>query len=512
MLPPFKMKLYYFSLSAPCRAVLLLCKEAQIPYDAVKVDLTTSEHMSIKFTEMSPGHSVPVIKDEKLTLFDGITILRYLSSKFKLKEKWYPSDITLRAKVDLYLDWHHNLRKTSTAALELTTGLRMSTFTFSSEQDPGELDKIAGVMKAYLDSIAILETAFLDKQDYLAGDELTIADLTAATEISFHQLMNTDLKSSSPKVAQWYERVTSQLQQWKSVHTEFDAFTKTTLDHMKKLQDNQQKAKKYGKDAKGGQKPPDICHTVYFPGAPHEVYTILTDEAQLTKAIGTPCKFSACNGGKFNLGDTISGTNLIFLQDVRILQSWRSNDWPQNTFSTVKLTLEKVENGTELTMTQLDVPDAFVKKTDDWWLNFFWGHLGAVLTRNIFQQVFFENAKPRDIYELLMDSAKLTKYTKTKCEIGRGVGGDFSLYDNTITGKNVELVTDAKIVQKWRNQDWPAWHYSTVTIEIKRVAGGTDLMFSQTAVPVDKYRLVQEGWDKNFWRKIHKEIPIPVKA
>jgi len=51
-----------------------------------------------------------------------------------------------------------------------------------------------------------------------------------------------------------------------------------------------------------------------------------------------------------------------------------------------------------------------------------------------------------------------------------------------------------------------------VTIEIKRVAGGTDLVFSQTAVPVDKYRAVQEGWDKNFWRKIQKEIPIPIKA
>jgi activator of HSP90 ATPase len=43
----------------------------------------------------------------------------------------------------------------------------------------------------------------------------------------------------------------------------------------------------------------------------------------------------------------------------------------------------------------------------------------------------------------------------------KGVGGDFTLYDGQINGKNVELITDAKIVQKWRMQDWPAWHFST---------------------------------------------------
>jgi hypothetical protein len=47
-----------------------------------------------------------------------------------------------------------------------------------------------------------------------------------------------------------------------------------------------------------------------------------------------------------------------------------------------------------------------------------------------------------------------------------------------------------------------------VTLDIKKVAGGTDLMFSQTAVPVDKYRAVQEGWDRKFWSKMQREIPI----
>lgn len=501
------MKLYYFPISGPCRAVWLFLKEVQIPFEGIKIDLTQSEQMSTKFTELSPMHSVPVIKDATITLHEVGAILRYLANKFRLNQ-WYPTETTQRAKVDQYLDWHTHLRKSSVAALEITTGLRTSTFTFSAEQDPNEMDKVAVVMKNYLDCIAVLESSFLDKTDFLAGDHMTIADVLAVTEITFHQLMNTELKGSAPKVAQWYERVTSQLQHWKSIHAEFEQFAKVTADHQKKMQENQIKAKRYGKDAKGGQKPPDVSHTVYFPTNAHEVYLMFTDEAQLSKAIQIPCKIHACNGGKFSYGDIVSGTTLIFLQDLKILQSWRSNDWPQNVFSTVKITLEKIEGGTELTMTQSDVPDAFLQKTDAWWSGFFWKHLEAVLTRNIIQQVFFENAKPREIYELLMDSAKLTKYTRTKCEIGRGVGGDFTLYDNLITGKNLELVTDTKIVQKWRMSDWPTWHFSTVTMEIKRVAGGTDLMFSQVAVPVDKYRAVQDGWDKNFWRKMQREIQL----
>ncbi len=35
------------------------------------------------------------------------TIMRYLCQKYKLPDHWYPSDLTRRAKVDEYLDWHH---------------------------------------------------------------------------------------------------------------------------------------------------------------------------------------------------------------------------------------------------------------------------------------------------------------------------------------------------------------------------------------------------------------------
>ena len=38
-------------------------------------------------------------------------ILRYLITRYKLPEHWYPTDPCKRARVDEYLSWHHlNLR------------------------------------------------------------------------------------------------------------------------------------------------------------------------------------------------------------------------------------------------------------------------------------------------------------------------------------------------------------------------------------------------------------------
>eukprot|EP01100_Stratorugosa_tubuloviscum_P015864 TRINITY_DN958_c0_g2_i3.p1 TRINITY_DN958_c0_g2~~TRINITY_DN958_c0_g2_i3.p1 ORF type:complete len:274 (-),score=125.45 TRINITY_DN958_c0_g2_i3:108-929(-) len=258
-----------------------------------------------------------------------------------------------------------------------------------------------------------------------------------------------------------------------------------------------------------GTKSLDICHTIFFLQVQHiDVFFLqLTTEATLSKLLGSACTFNSTNGGNFTLCDSsVTGRNLILLQDVRILQSWRASEWPANMSSTVKIVFEKLDSGgTEVTLTQSDVPEPFIKKTDDWWQTFF-NRVEGVLARNLVQQIFFENASPHEIYELLLDSVKMTKYARAKCEVGRGVGSEFEFYDATIRGRNVELVTDAKIVQKWRAQDWPQWHFSTVTIEMKRVTGGTELNFLQIAIPFDKFRLVSETWEKNFWRKMQKEI------
>ena len=162
---------------------------------------------------------------------------------------------------------------------------------------------------------------------------------------------------------------------------------------------------------------------------------------------GGVTEFSEKPGGKFvYLDGTVEGSNLYLQTNRRLLQSWRVSDWPAGKNSTVRINAEpEGQNGTQLIVVQQDVPPNFLKKTDELWSLHFWKPMGGVLVRNILQQLFFDNLSPHTMYRLLTDSAICSRLTKSKCEIGRGVGTEISLLDGVMTGKNVELITDVKV-------------------------------------------------------------------
>jgi predicted enzyme related to lactoylglutathione lyase/uncharacterized protein YndB with AHSA1/START domain len=109
---------------------------------------------------------------------------------------------------------------------------------------------------------------------------------------------------------------------------------------------------------------------------------------------------------------------------------------------------------------------------------------------------------PHEAYEMLMDSEKHTQITGQEAKIGREVNQEFSAYDGHITGFNVELQKDRKIVQKWRMKDWPEHHHSLVAISFRKVANGTKVTLTQSGVPGDKYAFIWEGWYNFYWNKM----------
>jgi len=80
-------------------------------------------------------------------------------------------------------------------------------------------------------------------------------------------------------------------------------------------------------------------------------------------------------------------------------------------------------------------------------------------------------AKPEDVYEALMDSKKHSRFTGGKCVISRKVGGTFSVFDGYAEGENLELVKGKRIVQSWRDTDFPEGKYSKVTFSLKKIKG-----------------------------------------
>ena len=120
------------------------------------------------------------------------------------------------------------------------------------------------------------------------------------------------------------------------------------------------------------------------------------------------------------------------------------------------------------------------------------------MSKPIQQTVTFK-ASPHEVYEALMDSKKHAAFSGGKARISRKVGGPIMAYDDYITGKNVELTPDQKIVQTWRAVDWSEGYYSRVVFLFTAVPEGTRLDFTHTDVPEGTEEEFTQGWIDNYW-------------
>jgi activator of HSP90 ATPase len=125
-------------------------------------------------------------------------------------------------------------------------------------------------------------------------------------------------------------------------------------------------------------------------------------------------------------------------------------------------------------------------------------------TKTIKLEVTIKNAIPEQIYEIFMDSRKHADLISSSAEIKREAGGKFNIYDDYITGRNIELVENEKIVQEWRGEEecWPKNHFSILTITLEKVYGGTKLMLNQEKVPAECADYFEKGWHDFYFNPL----------
>ncbi|WVZ92575.1 hypothetical protein U9M48_038626 [Paspalum notatum var. saurae] len=118
--------------------------------------------------------------------------------------------------------------------------------------------------------------------------------------------------------------------------------------------------------------------------------------------------------------------------------------------------------------------------------------------------------RAKDIYEILMDENRWKGFTQSNARISREVGGEFSLFDGSITGVNEELQEGKLISQKWRFGSWPDGLYSSVRLVFDEPESGvTIIKLKQTDVPEeDKYgnatvvENTERGWRELIFQRI----------
>jgi len=112
------------------------------------------------------------------------------------------------------------------------------------------------------------------------------------------------------------------------------------------------------------------------------------------------------------------------------------------------------------------------------------------------------DARPHDVYEMLMDEKKHTQLTRGTASISRDIGGVVSTKNGYSSGRIIELVPGSKIFQSWCAADWPKNLSSTITISLFYISGKTKLSFVQRGVPAQQYEEIKLWWRDRYWHPI----------
>ncbi|XP_033106966.1 glutathione S-transferase theta-1-like [Anneissia japonica] len=198
--------IYYDVVSQPSRAVLIFCKMNGIAYTGKHIQLKKGDHLSPEYTSFNPAQVVPTIKDGDFYLGESVAILRYLAAKYKVADHWYPADLQARARVDAYLAWQHTGLRAP--CLDVVMEEVFAVVLMGKPCDPKELKRKIGKLTP---SFKKFETIFLKDQKFVCGEQISVADIMALSEIV--QVLTCpsckDFLKDFPKIAAWKERVES---------------------------------------------------------------------------------------------------------------------------------------------------------------------------------------------------------------------------------------------------------------------------------------------------------------
>ena len=124
----------------------------------------------------------------------------------------------------------------------------------------------------------------------------------------------------------------------------------------------------------------------------------------------------------------------------------------------------------------------------------------------IHQEIVFK-ASPERVYGALTDAKQFSAFTGgAPAEISREAGGAFSCFGGMITGRNLELLPNRRLVQAWRAGNWGEGIYSVVRFELEAKGGETRLVFDHSGFPDEQRPHLEGGWQAMYWDPLRKYL------
>jgi len=112
----------------------------------------------------------------------------------------------------------------------------------------------------------------------------------------------------------------------------------------------------------------------------------------------------------------------------------------------------------------------------------------------------FFKATPSEVYDAWLNGVLHSAMTGSPAEGQPKLNTFFSAWDNYISGKNIELIKDKRIVQLWRTSDFTDDDGdSTIEILLEEVPEGCKLTLKHTDIPEGQPDYKQ-GWVDSYFK------------
>ncbi|PPQ98158.1 hypothetical protein CVT26_003204 [Gymnopilus dilepis] len=210
------LKLYGSPFSTCTKRVAVVLHEKQVPFELIPVDYAKGEHKTPEFLDKQPFGQMPYIDDDGFILYESRAICHYIASK-------YANQGTPLIPTDLK----------GNALFQQACSVEMCQFNDFAEK--AVVEKVFKPMKGlktdearfneYIDTLSKKLDGYeriLSKQKYLAGNELTLADLYHLPYAEMLPKAGSNIMQEKPNVARWLKDISSR-PSWQAVKEKIES-------------------------------------------------------------------------------------------------------------------------------------------------------------------------------------------------------------------------------------------------------------------------------------------------
>ncbi len=187
--------LYCFAQSGNAYKAALMLELTGCDWGSRFVDFFNGETRTPEYRKLNVMGEVPVLLHRDVRLTQSAIILDYLAEQTG-RYGWSSEDE--RRDIQRWMFWDNH-------KLSSYTGTYRVLRVFSKESNPGAMELLKGrMMNAY----AIL-SAHLAENDWLAGNRMTIADISACGYLYYQDEIGVDFAETHPAIQRWLDAIAS---------------------------------------------------------------------------------------------------------------------------------------------------------------------------------------------------------------------------------------------------------------------------------------------------------------